>query len=56
MGTRCERDLVDAHPEYAAYRARVPMLIPGRSSSAPRSVGVAEGRGAPGGPTATPAQ
>jgi protein-S-isoprenylcysteine O-methyltransferase Ste14 len=24
-----ERDLVDAHPEYAGYRKRVPMLIPG---------------------------
>ena len=24
-----ERDLVRAHPEYAAYRRRVPMLIPG---------------------------
>jgi protein-S-isoprenylcysteine O-methyltransferase Ste14 len=23
-----ERDLVDAHPEYAAYRTRVPMLVP----------------------------
>lgn len=23
-----ERDLVDAHPEYAAYRRRVPMLLP----------------------------
>jgi hypothetical protein len=23
-----ERDLVDAHPEYADYRRRVPMLIP----------------------------
>jgi protein-S-isoprenylcysteine O-methyltransferase Ste14 len=23
-----ERDLVSAHPEYAAYRARVPMLVP----------------------------
>jgi len=23
-----ERDLMDAHPEYAAYRARVPMLLP----------------------------
>jgi protein-S-isoprenylcysteine O-methyltransferase Ste14 len=23
-----ERDLVEAHPEYAAYRRRVPMLIP----------------------------
>ena len=25
-----ERDLVDAHPEYASYCARVPMLIPAR--------------------------
>lgn len=24
-----ERDLIDAHPEYAEYRKRVPMLIPG---------------------------
>jgi protein-S-isoprenylcysteine O-methyltransferase Ste14 len=23
-----ERDLINAHPEYAAYRRRVPMLIP----------------------------
>jgi hypothetical protein len=23
-----ERDLVEVHPEYAAYRRRVPMLIP----------------------------
>ena len=23
-----ERDLMDAHPEYAAYRRRVPMLVP----------------------------
>jgi protein-S-isoprenylcysteine O-methyltransferase Ste14 len=23
-----ERDLIDAHPEYAAYRSRVPMLLP----------------------------
>jgi protein-S-isoprenylcysteine O-methyltransferase Ste14 len=23
-----ERDLMRAHPEYAGYRARVPMLIP----------------------------
>ena len=23
-----ERDLMDAHPEYAAYRSRVPMLLP----------------------------
>jgi methanethiol S-methyltransferase len=25
-----ERDLVKFHPEYAAYRERVPMLIPGK--------------------------
>jgi protein-S-isoprenylcysteine O-methyltransferase Ste14 len=24
-----ERDLMHAHPEYADYRKRVPMLIPG---------------------------
>jgi protein-S-isoprenylcysteine O-methyltransferase Ste14 len=23
-----ERDLVDAHPEYAEYRRRVPMIVP----------------------------
>ncbi len=23
-----ERDLMDAHPEYATYRSRVPMLVP----------------------------
>jgi len=28
-----ERDLVAAHPEYASYRARVPMLIPRRRRS-----------------------
>lgn len=35
-----ERDLTDAHPEYAAYRARTPMLVPqlgAKSSDAPRS-------------------
>ena len=33
-----ERDLVDAHPEYAEYRRRVPMLIPGgRGSTAHES-------------------
>ena len=31
-----ERDLVAAHPEYASYRARVPMLVPVR---APQPVG-----------------
>lgn len=30
-----ERDLVAAHPEYAEYRRRVPMLIPGRRAAAP---------------------
>jgi protein-S-isoprenylcysteine O-methyltransferase Ste14 len=29
-----ERDLVDFHPEYAEYRNRVPMLIPGRQHGA----------------------
>jgi protein-S-isoprenylcysteine O-methyltransferase Ste14 len=29
-----ERDLIDAHPEYAEYRKRVPMLIPVRTKSA----------------------
>ncbi len=28
-----EQDLVEMHPEYAAYRKRVPMLIPGGASS-----------------------
>ena len=32
-----ERDLVAALPEYASYRARVPMLIPGRRRNASRS-------------------
>ncbi len=34
-----EHDLVDAHPEYASYRQRVPMLIPflKRAKPAPRS-------------------
>jgi protein-S-isoprenylcysteine O-methyltransferase Ste14 len=35
-----ERDLVAAHPEYAAYRRRVPMLLPRfRVSSAPSVLG-----------------
>jgi protein-S-isoprenylcysteine O-methyltransferase Ste14 len=36
-----ERDLIAAHPEYANYRKRVPMLIPvpgGRSDAAPDTV------------------
>jgi hypothetical protein len=32
-----ERDLADAHPEYAAYRRRVPMLIPGWPSPTARA-------------------
>src|SRR5262249_25522956 len=30
-----ERDLVAAHPEYASYRSRVPMLIPGGRRAGP---------------------
>jgi protein-S-isoprenylcysteine O-methyltransferase Ste14 len=29
-----ERDLVAAHPEYASYRSRVPMLVPAARRSA----------------------
>jgi protein-S-isoprenylcysteine O-methyltransferase Ste14 len=39
-----ERDLMREHPEYAAYRARVPMLIPflrRRGSAVPPSIGAA---------------
>ena len=39
-----ERDLMREHPEYAAYRARVPMLIPflrRRGRSEPPGVGAA---------------
>jgi hypothetical protein len=32
-----ERDLIAAHPEYAAYRARTPMLIPGTRALARRT-------------------
>jgi protein-S-isoprenylcysteine O-methyltransferase Ste14 len=35
-----ERDLVTFHPEYAEYRERVPMLIPGTGSGAPAKPGV----------------
>lgn len=33
-----ERDLIDAHPEYAAYRRSVPMLVPfiGKRAATPR--------------------
>jgi methanethiol S-methyltransferase len=45
-----ERDLADLHPEYAAYRKRVPMLIPRRpKSSIPRAtaawIAPVDGRG-----------
>ena len=34
-----ERDLVDAHPEYAEYRQRVPMLIPSGAKAASEASG-----------------
>jgi steroid 5-alpha reductase family enzyme len=34
-----ERDLVNAHPEYAEYRKRVPMLIPGTKTGAGNAPG-----------------
>lgn len=33
-----ERDLIRAHPEYAEYRRRVPMLIPGFRRTAPQAI------------------
>ncbi|MEO1575863.1 MAG: isoprenylcysteine carboxylmethyltransferase family protein, partial [Pseudomonadota bacterium] len=33
-----EKDLADAHPEYADYKRRVPMLIPGLRRAARRAV------------------
>jgi protein-S-isoprenylcysteine O-methyltransferase Ste14 len=39
-----ERDLVDAHPEYAEYRQRVPMLIPGGAKAASDASGTVGAR------------
>jgi protein-S-isoprenylcysteine O-methyltransferase Ste14 len=36
-----ERDLIDAHPEYAEYRRRVPMLVPFTKSRRQAARGVA---------------
>jgi methanethiol S-methyltransferase len=40
-----ERDLIEAHPEYAEYRARVPMLVPGlpKNFEAPPAVSLKRG-------------
>ena len=39
-----ERDLMDAHPEYAVYRQRVPMLIPARRPRSIRTAAVPQRR------------
>jgi methanethiol S-methyltransferase len=39
-----ERDLMDAHPEYAEYRRRVPMLVPGWPRRVPEASPVREAR------------
>jgi methanethiol S-methyltransferase len=39
-----ERDLVAAHPEYAEYRSRVPMLIPGTKPDGARGTSAAPAR------------
>jgi protein-S-isoprenylcysteine O-methyltransferase Ste14 len=39
-----ERDLVDAHPEYAEYRKRVPMLIPRGAKVASEATGTVGAR------------
>jgi methanethiol S-methyltransferase len=36
-----ERDLVAAHPEYEAYRKRVPMLVPRPARTLGRTPGTA---------------
>jgi protein-S-isoprenylcysteine O-methyltransferase Ste14 len=47
-----ERDLMAAHPEYAAYRRLVPMLVPGmkagEKAESGKSLTAADGEGAPG--------
>ena len=39
-----ERDLMNAHPEYAEYRRRVPMLMPALHSNAAQAEAVRAGR------------
>lgn len=41
-----ERDLVNAHPEYAEYKSRVPMLVPGarRGATSERGANAAAAR------------
>ena len=39
-----ERDLMRAHPEYAEYRRRVPMLIPAWSPRARRVIAASQAK------------
>jgi len=39
-----EKDLIDAHPEYAAYRRRVPMIVPIPRKHATETVGTVRAR------------
>ena len=39
-----ERDLMNAHPEYAEYRRRVPMLLPALRSNHAQTEAVRAGR------------